>query len=212
MDYKKEELDDRLRKVRLNLDPRFEYVGIADADDMSPFRGLIDWPSNRTGRKVVKPAAIEGAVADIERRKVREFNDRDTVITYFFSIWQAVKTTWPGVWAAGTESRLLTKVGIVCMSAYLTDALVAAYDWRNLEISDPDASAHAVKELLAFQEEKFWTTGWTSSSLDTKAGRDMVLESLSLVARNKRANLPWFEDIELIDVNQLEDLGETSKL
>lgn len=72
LDYKKEELDDRLRKVRLNLDPRYEYVGFADNDDASPFRGFIDWPSNRTDQKIIKPAAIEAAVADIQRRKVRD--------------------------------------------------------------------------------------------------------------------------------------------
>ena len=209
-DFKTEDLDHRLRTVRLNLDSRFEYVGIADADDMSPFRELVDWPSNRTGRKVVKPAAIEGALADIERRKVREFYDQDTVIAYFFAIWNAVKSVWPSPWTEETNSRLLSKVGIVCMSAYLTDALVAAYDWVKLDISDPGAVTNAVKELLSFQEEKFWSTGWTSTSLDTKAGRDIVLESLSLVARNKRATIPWYEDVAIIDVNQLDDLGEVS--
>jgi DGQHR domain-containing protein len=205
LDYKKEDLDERLRKIRLNLDPRYEFVGFADNDEASPFRGYIDWPSNRTERKVVKPAAIEAAVADIQRRKVREFNDEDTVVTYFFTIWDTVRKKWPQPWEKETESRLLSKVGIVCMSAYLTDALVSAYDWGDLDISDPDAVRKRVNQLLAFQEEQFWEVGWTTTSLDTRAGREMVLEALSLVARNKRAELPWYEEIKLIDVNQLEN-------
>lgn len=63
-----------------------------------------------------------------------------------------------------------------------------------------------MNQLLAFQEEQFWRVGWTSSSLDTRAGRDLVLEALSLVARNKRAAIPWYEGIQLIDVNQIEAL------
>jgi hypothetical protein len=208
LDYKKEDLEERLRKVRLNLDPRYEFVGFADSDESSPFRGLIDWPSNRTPRKVVKPAAIEATIADVQRRKVREFNDEDTVVTYFFTIWGAVQQKWPEPWTEETNSRLLSKVGIVCMSAYLTDALVSAYDWGELDISDPDAVRGRVNRLLAFQEEQFWTVGWTSSSLDTRAGRDLVLAALSLVARNKRAGVPWYEGIQLIDVNQIENLPE----
>ena len=72
--------------------------------------------------------------------------------------------------AEETKSRLLSKVGIVCMSAYLTDALVSAYDWGELDISDPDAVRARVNHLIAFQEEQFWTVGWTSSSLDTLQG------------------------------------------
>jgi DGQHR domain-containing protein len=208
LDYKKEELDDRLRKVRLNLDPRYEYVGFADNDESSPFRGFIDWPSNRTDQKIVKPAAIEAAVADIQRRKVREFNDEETVITYFFTIWDTVRQKWPEPWTNDTKSRLLSKVGIVCMSAYLTDSLVSAYDWGDLDIADPDALRKRVNQLLGFQEEQFWTVGWTASSLDTRAGRDFVLEALSLVARNKRAELPWYEGVTLIDVNQVEHLAD----
>lgn len=208
LDYKKEELDERLRKVRLNLDPRYEFVGFADNDDASPFRGLIDWPSNRSPRKEVKPAAIEATIADIQRRKVREFNDEDTVVTYFFTIWDTVRQKWPEAWTAETKSKLLSKVGIVCMSAYLTDALVSAYDWGDLDISDPDAVRGRVNQLLAFQEEQFWTVGWTASSLDTRAGRDLVLEALSLVTRNKRAGISWYEGIQLIDVNQIENLPD----
>lgn len=208
LDYKKEDLDDRLRKVRLNLDPRYEYVGFADNDEASPFRGFIDWPSNRTDQKVVKPAAIEAAVADIQRRKVREFNDEETVVTYFFTIWDTVRLKWPEPWTPETKLRLLSKVGIVCMSAYLTDALVSAYDWGELDIADPDAVRKRVNQLLTFQEEQFWTVGWTASSLDTRAGRDLVMEALSLVARNKRAEIPWYEGMGLIDVNQLDHLAD----
>ncbi len=208
LDYKRDELDGRLRNVRLNLDQRIGTLGFADHDEASPFRGLVDWPSNRSPRKVVKPAAIEAAIADIQRRKVREFNDEDTVLTYFFTVWDAVRTSWPNAWEPKTRSRLLSKVGIVCMSGYITDALVSAYDWGDLDISDPDAVRVRVKQLLVNQEEQFWVVGWTSTSLDTRAGRDIVLESLSLVARNKRADLPWFEGIDLVDVNQLDEFAE----
>jgi hypothetical protein len=122
-------------------------------------------------------------------------------LIYFFTIWDTVRQKWPEPWTKETKSRLLSKVGIVCMSAYLTDSLVSAYDWGDLDIADPNGVRKRVNQLLAYQEEQFWTAGWTASSLDTRAGRDLVLEALSLVARNKRAELPWYEGVSLIDVN-----------
>ena len=68
---------------------------------------------------------------------------------YFFTVWDAVRSSWPDAWEPETRSRLLSKVGIVCMSAYITDALVSAYDWGDLDISDPDAIGAARDGLEA---------------------------------------------------------------
>lgn len=205
LEYEEKSLDARLQAVRLNLDPRFKYVGIADTDSASPFRGLIDWPSNRDGHKIVKPAAIEAAIEGIERRQVREFRDDETVLTFFFAIWEAIRQRWPNTWQAGKKTKLLSKVGVVTLSEYITNALQsAAFDWGELDMTDAEAVGRKVNQLLDLQEERFWTVDWTSKSLDTQAGREIVVKALSLVARNKRARIPWYEDVDLIDVNQIE--------
>jgi hypothetical protein len=97
------------------------------------------------------------------------------------------------------DSRLLSKVGIICMTQYMTDALVASYDLGRLDISDPEQIARLVEEMLANQERKFWKVPWTSSSYDTKVGRSLIVQSLVQIARNVRAGSSWFEDIELVD-------------
>ena len=76
-----------------------------------------------------------------------------------------------------------------------------------LSMSDAEAVRGKVNQLLEHQEEKFWAVEWTTKSLDTKGGREMVVKALSLVARNKRARIPWYEDVDLIDVNQLEGIA-----
>jgi hypothetical protein len=94
------------------------------------------------------------------------------------------------------------------MSEYVTNALLsAAFDWGDLSMSDAEAVRAKVNQLLEHQEEKFWAVEWTTKSLDTKGGREMVVKALSLVARNKRARIPWYEDVDLIDVNQLEGIA-----
>ena len=59
-------LQGRLLSARLSIDNRYEFVATADNDLESPFRNEIDWPTNRTGMHLVKPAAIETAVRDIQ--------------------------------------------------------------------------------------------------------------------------------------------------
>ncbi len=87
-------LQERLLTARLSIDKRYEFVATADNDPESPFRNEIDWPTNRTGVHLVKPAAIETAVRDIQERKIPEFVDKDTLIDYFFTLWKEVRAVF----------------------------------------------------------------------------------------------------------------------
>ncbi len=104
------------------------------------------------------------------------------------------------MWAA--ESTLLTKVGVVCLTMYLTESLAKAYEWGEVELTDPTQVANRTAVLLTNQEKGFWTAGWKDGGLDTAAGRRLVVEDLTRIARNRRAGLPWFE--ELITINRPE--------
>ncbi len=191
-----ESLKERLRKARLSISPTYEFVATADNDDESPFRALVDWPTNRTAQKWVKPAAIENAVRNIQERKVREFDAEDAVIEFFFTLWRTVKSQWATLW--NENSRLLSKVGIVCMTQYLTNLLVGAYDIGELDVSNLDSIERRVRSALQFQKEEFWTVQWSSSSYDTIAGHKQVVESLVQVSRNLRAGVDWKEDVAVL--------------
>jgi DGQHR domain-containing protein len=203
--YEDEALKKRLSTARLNLDPNVGFVGLVNEGEDSPFRGIISWPITPAANRIVTPTAIEASIGYIQQQKVRDFASDDVLLEFFYAIWRRIAAAWPELWNA--ESRLLSKVGIVCMTQYMTDVLVAQYDLGRLDISDPDAVANLVDEVLAYQERKFWKVPLTSTSFDTKVGRSLIVQALVQIARNVRAGTPWFEDIEIVDASEVEAEG-----
>lgn len=204
--YEDEALKKRLNTARLNLNPNVGFVGLVNEGEDSPFRGIISWPITPAENRIVTPTAIETSIGYIQQQKVRDFASDDVLLEFFYAIWRRIAATWPELWNA--ESRLLSKVGVICMTQYMTDMLVAQYDIGRLDISDPDAVANLVDEVLAYQERKFWIVPLTSASFDTKVGRSLIVQALVQIARNIRAGTPWFEDIEIIDAPEVEAEGE----
>ena len=200
--YEENALKERLKTARLNLDPNVGFVGIINDADDSPFHGMIAWPVTPEGDRVVTPSAIEASITYIQQKKVKDFESDDVLLEFFYTIWRRIRDRWADLWTA--DSRLLKKVGVICMTQYMTDALTGSYDLGRLDISDPDQVARLVDEILANQERKFWQVAWTSTSYDTKVGRALIVQSLVQIARNIRAGSPWFEDVELVDATEIE--------
>lgn len=201
LSYSQEQLRERLKSARLSLDPNLDFVGLVNTEDCSPFQGIISWPTNIEENRIVVPAAIETAINKIQLKRVKPLEGSDDILLeYFYAIWNTIKCEWQTIW--NKESRLLSKIGIVCMTEYITDALVSSYDWGRLDISDPTEVANNVKELLKYQEKDFWTVQWNTSSLDTKAGRDLIVDALVKIGRNMRGGDSWHEDISLVDLTE----------
>lgn len=199
LNYSQEQLRERLKTARLSLDPNLDYVGIVDSEETSPFYGIISWPTNPEENRIVVPSAIETAINKIQLKKVKPLEtSEDVLLECFYAIWNTIKTEWPLVW--NKDYKLLSKVGIVCMTEYITDALISSYDWGRLDIADPDDVAKNVRELLKFQHREFWTRPWTTTSLDTKAGRDLVVDALVKIGRNVRSGDVWHEEVTLVDL------------
>jgi len=202
LQYEEAALKTRLETARLTLDPNVGYVGLVNNEEDSPFRGIVNWPLTPEADRIVVPASIEASIGLIQQQKVREFVSEDVLLEFFYTIWRTIKARWPDLW--GHDSRLLGKVGVICMTQYMTDALIASYDLGRLNVSDPGEVAKLVEELLAHQERTFWKVPWTSTSYDTKVGRSLIVASLVQIARNVRAGVSWYEDIELVDSGNLE--------
>lgn len=200
--YEEADLKKRLETARLTLDANVGYVGLVNNEEDSPFRNMISWPLTPEANRIVVPASIETAIGLIQQQKVRDFASEDVLLEFFYTIWRKIKGRWPDLWEA--NSRLLSKVGIICMTQYMTDALIGSYDLGRLDVSDPDQVAKLVDEVLSNQERKFWKVAWTSTSYDTKVGRSLIVAALVQIARNIRAGVPWYEDVELIDAASIE--------
>ena len=200
--YEVEALRERLTTARLTLDPNVGFVGIVNDGEDSPFRGMIAWPLTPEAQRIVTPSSVEASIAYIQQKKVRDFESDDVLIEFFYTIWRQIRTRWVELWEP--RSRLLSKVGIICMTQYMTDALTAQYDLGRLDISDPDAVGELVAEILETQERSFWRVPWTSTSYDTKAGRALIVQSLTQIARNVRSGAPWTENVELVDASEID--------
>jgi DGQHR domain-containing protein len=195
-------LKTRLETARLNLDPNVGYVGLVNNEEDSPFRGMVSWPLTPEADRVIVPAAIEASLGYIQQKKVRAFESEDVLLEFFYTIWRRIKVRWADLWTP--DSRLLSKVGIICMTYYMADALVGSYDLGRLDVADPQEVEGLVNELLSHQERRFWQVAWTSTSYDTKAGRALIVDSLVQIARNSRSGVPWHEDVELVDAASVE--------
>jgi DGQHR domain-containing protein len=197
LEFKDEELSERLRTARLSLRESTGLVEQVDKEESSPFFGLIDWPINRTGLRCIVPAAIEGALL-YAQSKIKILEDPDVLIEFFFAMWRTIKDTWPKLWKP-QDSKLLDKVGIITMTTFMTDALVALSDMGNLDLADPDAVESACRAILKSHTPEFWSTPWASTSYDTKAGRQLIVDALVEARRNIRSGVKWNEDIALFD-------------
>lgn len=191
-----EKLQSRLQRARLTVSRRFGFVQLANSDPESPFFNQVDWTINRDGQKTVKPTAIETAVKDIQDRRLPEFEDDDALIEYFFTIWRSIKDSWQELW--NDESRLISKIGIVCMTQYITNSIVSSYDLGEISVTDLTDIDSRVRQLLKMQEKEFWKIDWASTSYDTSAGRKIVVDSLVQIARNKRQKLDWQSDVPVL--------------
>jgi len=196
-----DELKNRLRAARLSVGNSFIFVDSADNDDASPFKNMIDWPSNRVGGHIVKPAAIESSIKGIQEIGPKRFEDSDVVLEFFFQIWKVVRDEWGELF--DEDSALLSKVGIICMTNFITKSLIALSDLGQLDVSDLDAISRNVRGILNFQEQSFWRMNWPSRGYDTKSGHKAIFDSLTQIGRNLRAGVGWYEDVDIVSEEDL---------
>jgi DGQHR domain-containing protein len=204
--YEKQQLDNRLKTARLQLDPNVGFVGLVDSEEGSPFKDIISWPPNPEKQRIVPPSAIEASISYIQQQKVKQLESDDVLLEFLYAIWRTIHTQWSSLWHK--ESKLLKKIGILCLTQYITDALVASYDWGQLDISDPEQIVKHVKKLLSYQEKKFWEVSWEPSNYDSKSGRALIVESLVQISRNLRANELWYADVKIVDGTMLDTMVE----
>ncbi len=206
--YADEDLADRLKAARMVLG-RHTFVGIVDNSPESPFFKSVEWPTEPTDAdtdrvSLVRPASVEQAVAAIQKKNLPDLADDDSLIEFFFTLWRAVREHWPNLWTA--NSKLLQKVGLVALTTFVIEDLVPLADRGDLDLADPDVTRKEVKEnILAYLDAEFWEREWAAKSLDTSAGRQLVVDALATMRRNLRRGANWDADLHsLIEPDQSE--------
>ena len=200
LDYREGDLAVRLKTARLTLHANLQYVGIMDTDDESPFRGMIALVAagEQAAGRFVSPAAIENAISVIQKKEVPELKSDDALCEFFYAIWSCLKDgPWAALWIQ--DSKLMTKSGIIAMTTFVTDALIARYDYAgDLDVSDPAQVREQVRQILRYQTPDFWMREWTMKISDVLAVRGRIIDALTRVHRNMRANASWHEDVDLV--------------
>lgn len=200
LDYQDEALKERLKTARLSLKDNLHFVGIAQTDSASPFAGhlTLDSPHGDEEDRFIRPGAIEASISVIQKKKVKDLADDDALCDFFFSMWSVIKEEWSSLWNA--DSKLLLNIGITALTSYLTDILIAKYDWEYWDVTDSNLIQENVKIAIRLQDKDFWGADWNIRINDSINVRNTIVESLIQIARNIRNDIPWSEDIDVVVV------------
>ena len=199
--YAEEDLADRLKTARMVLG-RHTFVGVVDNSSESPFYKSVEWPTEPTDAdadrmNLVRPASIEQAVAAIQKKNLPDLANDDSLIEFFFTLWRAVGDRWPDLWTP--SSKLLQKVGLVTLTTFVIEDLVPLADRGDIDLSDPEATRKEIEDnILNYLDPEFWKREWAAKSLDTSAGRQLVVEALTTMRRNVRRRANWDADLQLL--------------
>lgn len=193
----------RLKGARLSFDAEgIKDVDLVNSDPDSPFYNTVDWTTTPKPNRFVQATAIELSLSYLSGLQLVEFEDRDVRRSVFLTIWKTVKATWPKLWKK--DSRLVSKVGIFCLTRFVADRISQWADNDDLEIEVTDLSEieTQTKKILSYMDQRFWTAPWaekSSGGFDTNQGRDRVLSALTQLFRNGRKDLDWYTDIDIVD-------------
>lgn len=199
LDYREVDLSKRLETARVAMHDNLTFVGYADTETESPFKGLVSLvvDDGTQAQRFIQPSAIESSISYIQSKKVRELEDEDALCDFFYSIWRPIKAAWSDLWAS--ESKLLNKAGIIAMTTYMTEALVSRFDFGDdLNITDSEQLEPLVEQFLQSLTPEFWRREWKPSSYDTRGGRDQIIQSLTRISRNLKSDRPWADDVEIL--------------
>jgi DGQHR domain-containing protein len=215
LSYNKDTLNNRLLKsagVSLGMKDA-KYEDFQYIDNMPPFKGLLQWPTNEAG--FIAPNAIESALAETKDRAAL-LGIEDLEREFFLAIWARVKARFGGAWredTAGHRSHLLQKVAIWALTVYLLDSLEAAQRMSDapIDFANDEILRTAVDRVLNRIPIEFWITEWRAKELDTSQGRQSLLDALKAIDSNVRFDRPWYDRVTLIDPGDLDEQYDRSQ-
>lgn len=193
----------RLRGARLSFDVfGIKDVDLVNSDPESPFYKSIDWTTTPLASRIVQATAIEQSLAYMGGLGIAEFQDRDIRRSVFLVIWKAIRTQWKKLWKK--DSRLVSKVGVFCLTRFVVDRIAnwADSDELDIEVTNLEQIEEQTKKIIGYMDARFWTTPWAEKAqggFDTNQGRDRVNAAITQLYRNGRREIAWYTDIDIVD-------------
>lgn len=175
----------------------------------SPFRGQLKWQKNQDG--FIVPNALEAGLGEVQNRTALLGVDPDAGVDLFSAIWTTIKAAWGHLWKE--ETHLLEKAVVQTLTAFVCEALsnVRVYSGADVDYMDPDVVDERVKSVLSKLEPAFFEAQWAKTGLDTRAGQEMLISDLRMMASNSTSKLPWHVGLQAISIAAVGDGGVTTK-
>jgi DGQHR domain-containing protein len=196
-------LAERLRGARLSFDVEgIKDIDLINSDRESAFYKSIDWSTTPVSSRIIPATGIELALDYLGGLGIAEYDDRDIRRAVFLTMWRRIKETWKPLWVK--NSRLVSKVGIICLTRFIADRVTSWADNDELDIDLTNLSVIEAQtdKIVQYMDSRFWTTPWAEKAqggFDTNQGRDRVLGAITQLFRNGKKEIPWYTDIDIID-------------
>lgn len=193
----------RLKSAKLAFDVEgINDVDLINSDPDSPFFKSIDWTTTPAVNRMVQATSIELSLDYLGGLGIAEFDDRDVRRSVFLVIWKVVKAEWKKIWKK--DSRLVSKIGIFCLTRFIADRITnwADSDELNIVVTDLEQIETQTRKIIQYMDTRFWTTPWAEKAqggFDTAQGRERVMSAITQLFRNGRRDIAWYTDIDIID-------------
>jgi DGQHR domain-containing protein len=204
---KEDELSNRLQQVRIAYKDT-SLVQYINDEESSPFYQTIDW--SRTQRQLgdneedllkVKVTAIESCLKYIRERFEHLFkNDDDSLIFFFFRIWDVVKNYYQHLWRENYQ--FMSPLSINIVNKFMVDKISAA--WSMELIDDPLNFEQVTKFLFKTFEripQEFWQYDWGYFD-NNNYYRKIIENSLHEIEINVRTGQKWDYNLSIINLFQ----------
>lgn len=103
---------------------------------------------------MIQATAIEMSLDYLGGLRVSDYEDRDVRRSVFLTMWKTIHAHWKKLWQP--KSRLVSKVGIVCLTRFLIDMIVSWSDNEELEIELTDLEDMLLKRR---RSSRSWMNG-----------------------------------------------------
>lgn len=209
--YQEEALLNRmLDSGSTNVDEeKITALDVFDRGIDSPFRGQLKWQKNEDG--FIVPNALEAGLGEVQNRTALLGIDSDSAVDMFSAIWTTINDTWSHLW--NDDTHLLEKAVVQTLTAFVCEALsnVRVYSGDDVDYTDPEVVDGRVKSVLSKLEPAFFGAQWAKTGLDTRAGQEMLISDLRMMASNSTSKSPWHIGLQAISIAAVGDGGVTTK-
>jgi DGQHR domain-containing protein len=207
------ELNDRLLAAGVPFGKRSPLLHEIDNEEESPFRHLLNWPSNREGSQLVPLTAVEQCLSLYTNVFNKIKDDEDSQRSILFAIFNAVKERYgDDLWGQNStalrKNYLMKKVSLNALNELFIERFKFMVEYNTMDIFDPTSVGQQTANIIQKIPPAFWTTTWTIDDdeeelrvQDNANVRGLIKKDMETIIENVNNDKDWFSKLKLIRAN-----------